>query len=390
MEFSFGRKWHLADPKVKKEPMLSSSGKRRSRKNKSYQATRLDTATPLVAEEKEYVNRPETPTKRDYALGLHVPARFDRIVEISECHVQEPVGNEILQFIRSRCEDLKLEAYDSVNASGYMRNVGIRSARNAADELEIMVNLMTGLCEVPGRLVPLAEELLSKFPTIVSVVQNMPSVASNVAVDPSLQRLLAGERAYLEQKLCGLSFEISANSFFQTNSYQAEKLYNEARFVAQLKPDDVLLDLFCGTGSIGLTMASHCRKVVGIELVADAVADAKRNAKRNKITNAEFAVGDLLRLKDSPIPLLGKEQPDVIVVDPPRAGLHKDVVKFLSKTMARRIVYVSCNPATQVKDLAYLLELAPGKFAIDCVRPVDMFPHTPHIECIVGISSLQI
>jgi 23S rRNA (uracil1939-C5)-methyltransferase len=171
------------------------------------------------------------------------------------------------------------------------------------------------------------------------------------------------------------------------NPIQSERLYETALRLAQLEPTDTVLDLFCGTGTIGLSMAAHCMQVVGVEVVKEAVADAKLNALRNGIKNAKFVLGDLDRVKDVPIEAIGEAAASVIIVDPPRAGLHKNLVKFLARTTARRIVYVSCNPATQVQDMAYLLEIAPrGKFVIKEAVPVDMFPSTPHIECVISIA----
>jgi 23S rRNA (uracil-5-)-methyltransferase RumA len=330
---------------------------------------------------------PRAESGREYALGMHAPGRYDRVVEITECHLQEPVANEVLALVRRRCEESGFLAYDAVDHSGLVRNVGIRSARNGAGALELMVNLQTSPCEVPARLVPLAEELVAAFPAVVAVVQNMPSAAGNSAMDPARQRLLAGARSHIEQRLCGLTFEISANSFFQTNPSQAERLYEEARRAADLRPDDVVLDLFCGTGTIGLSMARFCRTVVGYELVADAVADAKRNARRNGITNVRFVEGNLERARDLPVETIcGEDAVDVIVLDPPRSGVGPRLTKELARTTARRIVYISCNPATCARDLAYLAELAPGRFAVDSVVPVDMFPHTPHIEVVASVS----
>lgn len=321
----------------------------------------------------------------EFAVGLHAPQRFDKVVEITRCHIQEEVGNEILAFVRTRAEEMLLDSYDPRSGLGYMRNVAIRTARNAIGELEVMVNVVTSPCEVPGRLLPLAEELIARFPTIVCVVQNMPKAAANTPVDPSLERLVAGPRRYIEQKLCGLIFQISANSFFQTNPHQAGTLYGVVAQAADLGEDDVVCDLFCGTGTIGLTLAGQCKKVVGLEIVDAAVEDARRNAKRNGIGNAEFVKVNLEKMKDSFVVAGGAEAPDVIVVDPPRAGLHKSLVKQFALSTARRIVYVSCNPASQMRDLRMLEEMAPGKFRAVEVQPVCMFPHTHHVESVVTL-----
>lgn len=387
MEFSYGRKWYVGTERSKKAPMTADTssttdpgGENVSKRKDSDETTVKSAARHSTAEDAR--------KDREYALGLHVPSRYDRIVQIDECFIQDPVGNDILEFIRQRVDELGLLPYDCVDHSGYIRNVCIRTARPKSGSLEIMVNFMTNPCEVPAMLVPLAEELRSRFPAVVCVVQNMPNGRAREAMDPSLQRLLAGPRPYIEQALQGLTFEISANSFFQTNPFQAERLYAEAIRMADLRADDVVVDLFCGTGSIGLSMAAHCRSVVGVEVVRDAVEDARRNARNNGITNAHFVHADLSKQgRELQQAVLGDVSPDVIVVDPPRAGLHKSVVKFLSECNARRLVYVSCNPKTQVQDLRLLLDLAPGRFTIDKIVPVDMFPHTPHIETVVSLSA---
>lgn len=386
MEFSYGRKWFTEVPPAmfeKKKPMaatdvpVETAGKRRGRRRKSGGVRGASDGDIL----------PRTETQRVYALGMHAPGRYDRVVEIDDCHLQSVEGNAVLNYVRRRCDELEFMPYDAVDGSGLMRNVMIRSAINADGQLELMVNLMTSVCEVPQRLVPLATELMETFPEIICVVQNMPSAPANTSMDPSLQRLLAGERTYIEQGICGLSFEISANSFFQTNAFQAEQLYTTALSMAGLRDDDVLLDLFCGTGTIGLSMATHCKRVVGVEVVADAVADAKRNAKRNGIENAEFIEGNLDSLKNTPLAAIcGENAAEVIIVDPPRSGIGPKLAKELARTSARTILYISCNPSSQVRDLGFLHELAPGRFIVDKIVPVDMFPHTPHIECVVAIT----
>lgn len=393
MEFSFGRKWFVAAPA---EPGSGESeDDAASERKQPMSAVDAAVGTAPVERKRRKGGRtprvvtppvPRSESTREYALGMHAPGRYDRVVEIKECHLQETVGNEILDHVRDRCGELGFLAYDAVDQSGLVRNVAIRTAHNADGELEVMVNLQTSPCEVPRRLVPLAQELVEKFPVVRVVVQNMPATADNNNMDPNLQRLLAGERTHIEQLLCGLTFEISANSFFQTNPFQAETLYKEARRVADLRPDDVLLDLFCGTGTIGLSMAKYCGKVIGYEIVGDAVADAVRNAKRNGIKNVRFIEGNLDRAKDLPVDTIcGEDAVDVIVLDPPRSGIGPKLTKELARTSARRIVYISCNPVTCARDLAYLEELAPERFIVESVAPIDMFPHTPHIEVVTSI-----
>lgn len=319
----------------------------------------------------------------EYALGLHAPQRYDKVIRIEECFIQEAVCNSILQYVTERCRLLLLEPYDIKRGEGYMRSVVLRTATNCEGKLEVMVNFVTSPCLVPDRLVPLALEIKNRFPEVVCVVQNITGVRGTFVIEEGLERLLTGERAHLEQRLGGMNFRISSNSFFQTNGEQSQVLYGEVRKAAKLTKDDVLLDLFCGTGTIGLSLAADVGKVIGYDLVHSAINDARVNAKRNGITNAVFEQGNLDKLCSIPTSDFSKS--DVIIVDPPRAGLHPDLVRFLAACDAKRIVYVSCNPTSQERDIGVIQSLAPNKFSITSIQPVDMFPHTPHIECVVAM-----
>lgn len=347
MEFSFGRRW--------------------------YESNTLPNENALRG-----------PGDYEYALGLHAPQRFSKIVHIQECHIQNPLGNEILQYIRERSASLLLEPYDTIKNLGYFRNVGIRTAMNAHGELEVMVNLITSPCDVPDRLVPLGIEIWQKFPAVVCVLQNMSGVRGHHNIEHDRERLLAGSRKYIEQSLCGLTFRISANSFFQTNAEQAHVLYDQVRLAAKLTKSDTVLDLFCGTGTIGLALANDSKQIFGIDVVRSAIEDARVNSIANNITNAKFEQGNLEKL-ETIMDGAGVPKTDVVIMDPPRAGLHPDLVKYIAKCDARRIVYVSCNPVSQVRDLESLEELAEGKFRVSSIQPVDMFPNTPHVECVVSL-----
>lgn len=318
---------------------------------------------------------------REAALGLHVPQRFDKIIDISECHIQNPLGNDILNEVRSASIEMLLEPYDPKSGIGYMRNVTIRSATNPQGRREIMVNLITSSCDVPDRLVPLAERLVQRFDDIVCVLHNIRGVRGDHVTEEERERLLIGDRPYIEQLMCGLAFRISANSFFQTNVKQAEVLYEHVRKMSCLKQTDVVLDLFCGTGTIGLSLAKHVDAVYGVDIIGSAIEDALVNAQANEIYNAHFMQMNLEKLKSFNEDLLPKA--DVIVMDPPRAGLHPDLITFLSKSQARTIVYVSCNPITQVRDVLKLEALVPGKFKVTGIQPVDMFPNSHHVEAIL-------
>lgn len=317
------------------------------------------------------------------ALGLHIPQRFDKVVDISECHIQIPLGNDILNEVRAASAEMLLEPYDPKSGTGYMRNVTIRSATNRQGRQELMVNLITSSCDVPDRLVPLAERLHQRFSDIVCVMQNVRGVRGDHLTEEERERLLIGDRPYIEQVMCGLTFRISANSFFQTNVKQAEILYEHVRKMACLKPTDVILDLFCGTGTIGLSLARHVNSVYGVDITESSIEDALVNAQNNDVYNAHFLKMNLEKLKSFNDGLL--PEADVIVMDPPRAGLHPDLIKFLSKTQARIIIYVSCNPMTQVRDVLKLDSLVPGKFKVAGIQPVDMFPNSHHVETVLSL-----
>lgn len=357
MEFTFGRRWL-----TEKEKLSSTDNQ----------------------------NKNDVEIHRKYALGLHVPQRFDKVVEIDDCHIYPAVGNEILELIRETAKDMLLEPYDTKADTGYLRNVGIRTATNTHGKMEVMVNLITSECEVPERLVPLAQALKSRFPEVVCVVQNMRGVKGRglYEIDESNERLLAGDRSYIEQSINGITFRISANSFFQTNPQQSEILFNHIMEAAKLaRNSDVVLDLFCGTGSIGLSLARYAKYVHGVDIVSSAVADANMNATINGISNASFVEMNLDKVKEmARKEVLEIPEANVIVVDPPRAGLHPDLVKYLAKAdHVERIVYVSCNPLTQIRDIMELMHLQPNTFHVTSVQPIDMFPNTHHVECVVGI-----
>lgn len=324
------------------------------------------------------------PTNYEYTVGLHAPQRYDKVVQIESCPIQQPIGDEILNYVRERSPALLLEPYDTKKKLGYLRNVGIRTSTNARGEVEVMVNLVTSPCDVPGRLVPFATEITEKFPSVVCVVQNMSGGKGGHDMDEDRERLLAGSKKYIEQVLGRLVFRISANSFFQTNPMQAQLLYNEVQKAAKLTSDDTVLDLFCGTGTIGLSLAACSKHVVGIDIVASAIEDANENAMANNIANVTFEQGNLDKV-DAVLKGAGIPDANVVVVDPPRAGLHPGLLKFLAQCQAKRIVYVSCNPVSQVRDLELLEEKAEGRFRVSSIQPVDMFPNTPHVESVATL-----
>jgi len=306
----------------------------------------------------------------DFALGLHVPGTFYKVLDIEACLLQPGLGNELLDFCRQKMLTSGLPAYGLRSHSGFWRFLMLRhsTARN-----QWMVNLITSEPN-PGVLQPMAQEVMGRFPQVVSVINNVTARKASITVGES-ETCLAGSDT-LTEKIGARTFEISANSFFQTNTKGAAALYNVVDQYAALDGTQRLLDLYCGTGSIALYLAGKARNVVGFELVESAVADARWNAELNGVGNCRFVVGDVRQS------LAGfDEDVDIMIIDPPRAGMHQAVAAKVLHNRPRKIVYVSCNPSTLARDLALLK----GAYHIAEVQPVDMFPHTWHIEAVARL-----
>ncbi|GLU22352.1 hypothetical protein SLE2022_384330 [Rubroshorea leprosula] len=321
-----------------------------------------------------------------YALGLHAPGCFDKVLNIEKCLLQSEPANKILATVQESWREpgLGLSPYDVYSHGGFLKHLVLRTGRNIESGLpEMMVNFVTSSYK-PELLKPLVAKIAA-LPEVVSIMNNVNTSVGNTSMGEEEYTLLG--KSTITETLRGLTFQISANSFFQTNTHQAEVLYKLIEDYAALRGDgsEVVLDLFCGTGTIGLTLAKKVQHVYGYEVVAQAVNDARRNAKLNGIDNATFVQGDLNKIGED----FGKDfpKPDIIISDPNRPGMHMKLIKFLLKLRAPRIVYVSCNPATCARDLDYLChgveeQNIKGCYKLKRVQPVDMFPHTPHIECV--------
>ena len=303
-------------------------------------------------------------------IGFHLPGAFDKVLDIDHCYLQSDPSNAIRLFIKQFCITQEWPFFNLRLKTGYIRNIIVRT--NLAGEA--MVVLVVGE-DNPDWSALLVNQLVEKFPQIVSL-----HVCINTKVNDSIHDLSAthvyGQETLTEQ-LHHVKFNIGPKSFFQTNSVQAANLYALTKELAALKPGDHVYDLYCGVGSLGIYMADSCKNVVGIEQIAEAIVDASKNAELNNITNAEFVVGQVEMLLD-PTFIERYGRPDVVITDPPRAGMHPDVIKHLLAAAPERIVYVSCNPATQARDLKMLSEA----YTVVTAVPVDMFPHTHHIECV--------
>ena len=318
----------------------------------------------------EYVSKSEMErAPSGFVLGLHAPGRWDKILSINKCHIQTPIANEILKTIKELTKDLK--PYNMREHTGLLRNVMIRVGAHTD---EVMVNIVTSYKDQKA-LNPIVESLIKKFPLITSIVNNITNRKSGVSTGEH-QIVLHGNE-YMLEKLGEYQFMISADSFFQTNTVQAEKLYEIVLEELELSGKEIVYDLFSGTGSISLYISKHAKMVYGFELIMSAVQDAMQNAAHNKVKNAWFFAGNLENLfRDNP-EAKDLELPDVIIVDPPRAGLHQKTVEDLLEKSPKRIIYVSCNPATQARDVALLCSKA---YKLNKLCPIDMFPHTPHVE----------
>lgn len=305
--------------------------------------------------------------KKDLGIGLHVPGTFDKVIDIQQCEIMPSLGNRILDHVRQYVRESGLDAYHLRNHTGFWRFVMLRHSV-AYDRW--MVNIVTRDKNL-AKVTELAHTLSETFPEVESIVNNITDAKSGVSLGQE-EVLLHGKDHILE-RLGDFRFKVSANSFFQTNTRACEKLYAKVGEYADLQGGETVLDLYSGTGTIPIWLSEKAEKVFGIEIVESAVGDARENAALNGIENCEFLLGDIKHI----LPGLA-QTPDVVVIDPPRVGMHKDVVTQVLKLHPETIVYVSCNPATLARDLEMLCPV----YDVIEVQPVDMFPHTYHIESV--------
>ena len=304
------------------------------------------------------------------ALGYHAPRIFDKVIDIQECHLLDPVNNEIRNTIRDFAKEKGFAFYDIKEHTGWLRNIIIRYTSTG----ELMVNICMNHDEETDRIL-LLDHLLKKVPVISTLLYTINPKWNDTIYDLTPQVYFG--KGYVTEKLGNLEFIISPKSFFQTNTKQAENLYAVAKDFAGLTGNEVVYDLYCGTGSIGIFVSDKAKKIIGVEVIEDAIEDAKKNAALNNIDHAHFFAGDVIKIcNDDFFKTHGK--PDVVITDPPRVGMHEKLVIKLLEMESPKIVYVSCNTATQARDIALLSE----KYTVEKVQPVDMFPHTHHIECV--------
>jgi 23S rRNA (uracil1939-C5)-methyltransferase len=307
------------------------------------------------------------------AAGFHVPGRFDAVMQIDRCFLQDEFNNELRNFILELARNNHWTFYNMSAHEGFLRNLIVRNTSIG----EWMVILSVAEHD-EKKIESLMSSTAQRFPGLNSLNYVVNTKKNDTLYDQEI--ICYKGSAYITEQLGHRKYKIGPKSFFQTNSKQANLLYDIARQMAELQKDDVLYDLYTGTGTIALYMADDCQKVVGIETVAEAIEDAKENAALNGVTNAHFVAAQVEKILDADF-IAQHGRPDVVITDPPRAGMHEKVVEVLLEAAPRRIVYVSCNPATQARDLSRLSE----KYTISAVQPVDMFPQTYHIENVVRL-----
>lgn len=304
---------------------------------------------------------------RSFVLGLHVPGTYNKIINIDRCMLQSETANRILRLVFDYSKRNNLSAYNLKTHEGFLRFLVIRESFCSG---ELMVNIVTAY-ENKESLISLAEYVMDRIPEITSFINTVNERKAQIASGDT-QKVIAGNE-FITDKLFDLSFKISANSFFQTNTAQAEKLYRTVLQFCEPKTNEIIWDLYCGTGTISIFLARHVKLVIGFELIESSLQDAVQNVTTHSIDNIRFIAGDLVQMIQQ-----RPEAPDTMVLDPPRSGVHPSVTQTLNRLKTRKIIYVSCNPATMARDIQLLAE----NYNLIKVQPVDMFPHTYHIESV--------
>lgn len=304
---------------------------------------------------------------REYVLGLHVPGTYNKILNIDNCLLQSQAANGVLRMVDDYCGRNRLPVYGLKSHQGYLRFLVIRQSFYNG---EIMVNLVTAE-KKPEILKPLTQQLVAEYPEVSSVINSINTRKAQIAFGE--EEIVLYGKDHLLERMNDMMFKISANSFFQTNSTQAQRVYDLVLEYAGLNGSGVVWDLYCGTGTIALMLARQAGQVYGFELIASAVQDAVRNAEEYGAGNVHYVAGDLLQNLNQ----IG-DLPEVVVTDPPRSGMHHKVCEFLKGSGAKKIIYVSCNPTTMARDIKLLYD----NYKLIRVQPVDMFPHTYHIETV--------
>jgi 23S rRNA (uracil1939-C5)-methyltransferase len=329
---------------------------------------------------KRWLNAQDMTDREDLemnALGFHVPLRFDKILDIQHCYLQAEPSNTLRNEVRAYALKNDLSFYDLRNHEGSLRNLIIRTSSTG----EVMV-VVVFACAEPEQVNGLMEHLKVNFPEITSLLYILNQKKNDTIFDQDV--ITYAGRDYIFEEMNGLKFKIGAKSFYQTNSLQAHELYKITKEFAGFKGDELVYDLYTGAGTIANFIAGSVKQVIGVEYVPTAIEDAKFNSELNGIENTVFYAGDMKDILTTDF-IAAHGKPDVVITDPPRAGMHTDVVERLLEMEAEKIVYVSCNAATQARDLALLKE----KYEVSRIKPVDMFPHTQHVENVVLLNLIK-
>jgi 23S rRNA (uracil1939-C5)-methyltransferase len=322
------------------------------------------------------INKAE-PIPQENALGYHAPGIFDKIIDIKECWLMDEINNLVRNSIREYAVENNLSYYDIKEHKGFLRNIIIRYCTTG----ELMINMVFGYDDKTA-IKKLLDYLLEKISAITTLLYTINPKWNDSIYDLDPQ-VYFGE-GYITEMLGEFKFKISPKSFFQTNTKQAEKLYGAAKEFASLKGNETVYDLYCGTGSIGIFLSRQSKKIIGVDLIEESINDAKQNALLNNIEHAHFFAGDVIEVCTEAF-FTEHGKPDVIITDPPRAGMHEKLIIKILEMEAPKIVYVSCNVATQARDINLLSE----KYNVEKIQPLDMFPHTHHIECVALLKLKQ-
>lgn len=310
------------------------------------------------------------------AVGFHIPGAFDKVLAIDKCWLQDDISNQIRNAVRDYAYAHNFPFFNLRTQEGLLRNIMIRTSSTG----ELMVVLQCKVTDDEGRrkMEEILQFMADSFPQITSLMYVINNKCNDTIGDLDVEVFKGNDHIFEEME--GLRFKVGPKSFYQTNSEQAYNLYKVAREFAELTGNELVYDLYTGTGTIANFVARQARKVVGIEYVPEAIEDAKVNSALNGIDNTLFYAGDMKDILTNDF-IAEHGHPDVIITDPPRAGMHNDVIDVILAAEPKRIVYVSCNPATQARDL----QLLDGKYKVTAVQPVDMFPHTHHVENVVQL-----
>jgi 23S rRNA (uracil1939-C5)-methyltransferase len=354
--------------KIGDKPMVAITGSRKTAYYRNKLEYTFSNNSWLTTEQ----IRSETEYDRD-ALGFHIPGRFDKILDIKHCYLQPEPSNNIRLAVRHYAKEHGLVFFDMVRMQGFLRNLIIRTANTG----DVMVIVQVYHDDLPA-LQGLLEHLKTSFPEITSLQYVVNPKGNETFHD--LEVVCYHGKPYIDEEMEGLIFRVGPKSFYQTNADQAYELYRITRDMAGLTGREVVYDLYTGAGTIANFVARHSKEVIGVEYVESAIEDARLNSRINNIGNTKFYAGDMKDvLNDDFVAAHGR--PDVVITDPPRAGMHPEVVEKLNQLRAPRIVYVSCNPATQARDI----EALSGQYEVTRIQPVDMFPQTHHVENVVTL-----